>query len=166
MLKSSCQDEQEMQNWCPRNTKSPRCEKSTWSKAVKFEVAFGRRKWQMGGGGRMAVSLDSVNESEWSQSKISCWDTHLTNFYRLFPVRDQMKALEGSKVKFPCFLGIVHPTIFQRRGLGTLTSRSVQVSGSQSSEWSVISQWQGHLLSCLWTAKNKSFFKNYFGFCS
>ena len=93
---------------------------SNW---ISHEVAFGRRKWQIGGGGRMAVSLDSVNESEWSQSKISWCDTHLANFHRLFPVRDQMKALEGPEVKFPCFLGIVHPTIFQRRGLGTLTSQ-------------------------------------------
>ena len=43
-----------------------------------------------------------------------------------------MKALEGPEVKFPCFLGIVHPTIFQRRGLGTLTIHYAMHSSIQS----------------------------------
>ena len=103
-----------------------------WSLEAKdlfnFPTGF-LMKWHLGGGsGKSAAEVEWLYLwTQWmnrsvSQSKISCWDTHLTNFYRLFPVRDQMKALEGSEVKFPCFLGIVHPTIFQRRGLGTLTT--------------------------------------------
>ena len=70
-------------------------------------------KWQIGGAHRMAVSQHFVSEIECTQSKISTCDIYLSNFYQLFPVRDQMKAQEGLKVKFACFKGIVDPTDFQ-----------------------------------------------------
>ena len=70
-----------------------------------FQVSWGTwlhlgAKWHFGGDCRMAVSLHSVNESEWNQSKISSLDTYLSNFYHLFPMRDQIKAVEGTEVKF------------------------------------------------------------------
>ena len=58
----------------------------------------------------MAASQHFVSEMECTQSKISTRDTYLSNFYHLFPVRDQMKALEEVKVKFAGFKGIVDPT--------------------------------------------------------
>ena len=46
--------------------------------------------------------------------KISSSDTYLSNYYPFSTVRDQMKALEGSKEKFDCFKGIVDPTKYQK----------------------------------------------------
>ena len=43
---------------------------------------------------------------------------NLSNSYRLIPVHFLMKAVEAVKVKFDCFLGIVHPTHYQSRGWG------------------------------------------------
>ena len=74
-----------------------------WSGKWVVEVANG-------GSRRMAVTLHFVSELECTQSKISSWDIYLSNFYHLFPVRDQMKALEEVKVKFAGFKGIVDPT--------------------------------------------------------
>ena len=71
-------------------------------------------KWQIGGAHRMAVSRHSVSEMECTQSKIYCWDIYLSNFYHLFPVHDQMKAVEGRKEKFACFKGTVDPTNYQK----------------------------------------------------
>ena len=68
----------------------------------------------MGGGRRMAVTLHFVSELECTQSKISSWDIYLSNFYHLFPVRDQMNSVEGRKEKFDCFWGIVDPTNYQK----------------------------------------------------
>ena len=76
-------------------------------------ILWSETKWQIGGAHRMAVSQHFVSEIECTQSKISTWDIYLSNFYQLFPVRDQMKAQEGVKVKFACFKGIVDPTDFQ-----------------------------------------------------
>ena len=71
-------------------------------------------KWQIGGAHRMAVSQHFVSEMECTQSKIFSWDTYLSNFYQLFPVHDQMKAVEGRKEKFACFKGTVDPTNYQK----------------------------------------------------
>ena len=71
-------------------------------------------EWQIGGDRRMAVSQHFVSEMECTQSKISNWDIYLSNFYHLFPVRDQMKAVEGVHEKFDCFWGIVDPTNYQK----------------------------------------------------
>ena len=60
-------------------------------------------EWQIGGDRRMAATQHFVSELECTQNKISSWDIYLSNFYHLFPVRDQMKAQEGVKVKFACF---------------------------------------------------------------
>ena len=81
----------------------------------RCEVANGwRQKWQMGGDRRMAVTLQLVSELGCTQMKISSWDTNLSNFDHLFPVRDKMKALEGAKEKFSPFKGIVDPTNYQK----------------------------------------------------
>ena len=53
----------------------------------------------------MAVTQHFVSELECIQSKISSWDIYLSNFYHLFPVRDQMNSVEGRKEKFDCFWG-------------------------------------------------------------
>ena len=66
-------------------------------------------QWQM----RMAVTLRSVDELECNQSRIS--STNQFPHCHLFPVHGQMKALGGFEVKFPCVLGIVHPTDRQVR---------------------------------------------------
>ena len=71
-------------------------------------------KWQIGGDRRMAVTLHFVSELECTQSKISSWDTYLSNSYHLFQVRDQMNSVEGRKEKFDCFWGIVDPTNYQK----------------------------------------------------
>ena len=76
-------------------------------------ILWSETKWQIGGAHRMAVSQHFVSEMECTQSKISTWDIYLSNFYQLFPVHDQMKAVEGRKEKFACFKGTVDPTNYQ-----------------------------------------------------
>ena len=68
---------------------------------------------KIGGAHRMAVTLHSVIQPECTQRIISSSDTYLSNYYPFSTVRDQMKALEGSKEKFDCFKGIVDPTDLQ-----------------------------------------------------
>ena len=43
-------------------------------------------------------------------------DPNLSNSYRLIPVHYLMKAVEAVKEKFYCFLGIVHPTVYNTVG--------------------------------------------------
>ena len=43
-------------------------------------------------------------------------DPNLSNSYRFIPVHCLMKAVEAVKVKFYCFLGIVHPTVYNTVG--------------------------------------------------
>ena len=62
----------------------------------------------------MAVTLHSVIQPECTQRIISSSDTYLSNYYPFSTVRDQIKALEGSKEKFDCFKGIVDPTNYQK----------------------------------------------------
>ena len=58
---------------------------------------------KIGGAHRMAVTLHSVIQPECTQRIISSSDTYLSNYHPLFPVRDQMNAVEGRKEKFDCF---------------------------------------------------------------
>ena len=107
--------------WAPPKVSNQWCSQmqnmEIWEILWKIEqihwILWSETKWQIGGAHRMAVSQHFVSEIECTQSKISTWDIYLSNFYQLFPVRDQMKAQEGVKVKFACFKGIVDPTDFQ-----------------------------------------------------
>ena len=107
--------------WAPPKVSNQWCSQmqnmEIWEILWKIEqihwILWSETKWQIGGAHRMAVSQHFVSEMECTQSKISTWDIYLSNFYQLFPVRDQMKAQEGVKVKFACFKGIVDPTDFQ-----------------------------------------------------
>ena len=87
--------------------------------------------YKFGGGSRMAVTSNCVNEKK--VFPVGTWrgDPNLSNSYRLIPVHRQMMAVEAVKEKFYCFLGIVHPTYYQSRGWGpwlgpSLPSRSVR----------------------------------------
>ena len=65
---------------------------------------------------RMAVTSNCVNEKEFFQLETRRRDPNLSNSYRLIPVHCLMKAVEAVKVKFYCFLGIVHPTVYNTVG--------------------------------------------------
>ena len=74
--------------------------------------------YKFGGGRRMAVTSNFVNEKSFSS-----WNPErrpdVSNSYRLIPVHRQMMAVEAVKEKCYCFLCIVNPTYYQSsRGWG------------------------------------------------
>ena len=103
-----------MQKYMREKYKIPRMEEIQLSWSTQIWTGKWVAEWQIGGDRRMAVSQHFVSELECTQSKISSWDTYLSNFYHLFPVLDQMNPVEGRKEKFDCFWGIVDPTNYQK----------------------------------------------------
>ena len=108
-------------------------------------ILWPETKWQIGGAHRMAVSQHFVSEMECTQSKISTWDIYLSNFYQLFPVHDQMKAVEGRKEKFACFKGTVDPTNYDKKS--DEGSNSVRMRPENSGASKVVQKWLSTIVS-------------------
>ena len=64
----------------------------------------------------MAVTSNCVNEKKNFPVGIQRGDPKYSNSYQLIPVHCLMKAVEAVKEKFYCFLGIVHPTVYNTVG--------------------------------------------------
>ena len=97
--------------------------------------------YKFGGGSRMAVTSNCVNEKKFFPVGIRRGDPKYSNSYQLIPVHCLMKAVEAVKEKFYCFLGIVHPTYYQSRGWGpwlVFTSRNKKCSHS-TVFWAILS---------------------------
>ena len=82
--------------------------------------------YKFGGGSRMAVTSNCVNEKKFFPVGIRRGDPKYSNSYQLIPVHRQMMAVEAVKEKFYCFLGIVHPTYYQSRGWGPWLAQMAQ----------------------------------------
>ena len=64
----------------------------------------------------MAVTSNCVNEKKFFPVGTRKGDPKYSNSYRHIPVHCLMKAVEAVKEKFYCFLGIVHPTVYNTVG--------------------------------------------------
>ena len=64
----------------------------------------------------MAVTSNCVNEKKVFPVGTRRGDPNVSNSYRHIPVHYLMKAVEAVKENFYCFLGIVHPTVYNTVG--------------------------------------------------
>ena len=64
----------------------------------------------------MAVTSNCVNEKKFFQLEPGEETRTFPILIEFIPVHCLMKAVEAVKVKFYCFLGIVHPTVYNTVG--------------------------------------------------
>ena len=64
----------------------------------------------------MAVTSNCMNEKKVFPVGTRRGDPKVSNSYQLIPVHRQMIAVEAVKEIFYCFLGIVHPTVYNTVG--------------------------------------------------
>ena len=82
--------------------------------SYRTEVANGWCKWQSGGDRRMAVTSHFVSETECGQGQLLAEIPTYPLLILSSWCVTKKKALDWVEVKFPCFLGIVHLTIYQK----------------------------------------------------